>query len=109
MLLSLPSELLEEILLSPSLVVPDLCRVRRVCWHLRNIVDRLWTKVAMSRLACRQSDTGGYNIINTIDGEGGAPSQALPTRIGAACAARGTVVIVSLHWCLTASATAAIR
>ena len=48
-LLVLASELLEEILLSPSLSLPDLCRVRQVCWHLRNIVDRLWTKVASSR------------------------------------------------------------
>ena len=48
-LLVLPSELLEEILLSPSLSLPDLCRVRQVCWHLRHVVDRLWTKVASSR------------------------------------------------------------
>ena len=48
-LLSLPSELLEQILLSSPLSVPDLCRVRSVCWHFKNVVDRLWTKVARSR------------------------------------------------------------
>ena len=61
-LLSLPNELLEQILLSPSLGVPDLCRVRGVCWHLRNIVDRLWTKVAMSRLAPWQSEGGDVTV-----------------------------------------------
>ena len=50
MLLCLPNEVLEEILLSPPLAVSDLCRVRRVCQLLRSIVDRLWTRVAMTRL-----------------------------------------------------------
>ena len=61
-LLSLPNELLEQILLSPSLCVPDLCRVRRVCWHLRNVVDRLWTEVAMSRLAPWQAEGGDVTV-----------------------------------------------
>ena len=47
--LSLPSEVLEEILLSPLLRVRDLCRVRQVCWRLHHIVGRLWTKVAATR------------------------------------------------------------
>lgn len=45
-LLSLPNEVLEEVLLSPPLRVPDLCRSRGVCRHLRDTVDRLWSRVA---------------------------------------------------------------
>lgn len=54
-LLSLPNEVLEEILFSPVLCVQDLCRTRQVCWHLHHIVQRLWTRVA-TRLACKRQD-----------------------------------------------------
>ena len=74
-------------------------------------MDRLWTKGCHVQVGMQAvSQTGDYiAFFNTIDGEGGAPSQAPPTRNGGACAVRGTVVNVSLHCCLTASATAAIR
>lgn len=48
-LAGLPCEVIEEILLSPSLSVQDICRMRQVCWHIHSIVARLWTKIATSR------------------------------------------------------------
>ena len=48
-LLDLPVELLETLVLSPCLSVPDICSLSRVCWTLNSVVSRLWYMVARSR------------------------------------------------------------
>ena len=105
-LLVLPSELLEEILLSPSLSLPDLCRVRQVCWHLRHIVDRLWTKVASSR---SERSRGVSHNVRILDGGGGAPYQAPPTRSGTVCVVRGLSVKSNCQLSFIISAVGATR
>lgn len=48
-LLSLPIELLEEIVLSPVLNLRDVCALRRVNWKLHYLVGRLWGRIAAVR------------------------------------------------------------
>lgn len=48
-LLDLPVELLEALVLSPDLSVPDVCALSRVCWTLHRVVSRIWAKIAKSR------------------------------------------------------------
>ena len=114
-LLFLPGEIIEEILLSPALCVPDLCRMRQVCWHLRHVVDRLWTKVAATRLVY-QSLSDGCDAVDVWDlhmyiysaihcvyitgGRGGAQCQAPPTWSGTVSAVGGVSVRSSWpqHW-----------
>ena len=50
-LLSLPSEVVEEIVLSPVLSLKDVCALSRVNWQLYHIVGRLWGRMATTRLA----------------------------------------------------------
>ena len=48
-LLSLPIELLEEIVLSPVLSLRDVCALRRVNWKLHYLVGHLWGRIAAVR------------------------------------------------------------
>lgn len=48
-LLNLPVELLELLVLSPNLAVPDICALSRVCWTLNHVVSRVWAKIVKSR------------------------------------------------------------
>lgn len=48
-LLNLPVELLESLVLSPNLAVPDICALSRVCWMLNHVVSRVWAKIVKSR------------------------------------------------------------
>lgn len=99
-LLSLPNEVLEEILFSPVLCVQDLCRTRQVCWHLHHIVKRLWTKVA-TRLACKRRYYRSlleppcddpFVSPSSPGGNTGAHSQLPLTRSGTVSAAKGAAV-----------------
>ena len=49
-LLSLPSEVVEEIILSPVLSLKDVCALSRVNWQLYHLVGRLWGRIATARL-----------------------------------------------------------
>ena len=113
-LLSLPNEVLEEILFSPVLCVRDLCRTRQVCWHLHHIVQRLWTRVA-TRLACKTRDYGSFlelpfNYLflllspSSPDGSIGGHSLAPPTRSGTVSVVRDAAVSSSYPLPLTSSA-----
>ena len=51
LLLGLPQELLEQILLSPSLSVRDICHMSQTCRLFYSVVSRIWRKVSLTRFA----------------------------------------------------------